>query len=249
MEQLTIKIPQSWAEITLGQYQEFYEMLKTPTETRPHKKIISLLSILTDVDEAYFYMMPMDTIHDINLSVDFMNDEPKGDFRNIINVNGREYGFNKDMHQLTLGEWIDLEHYITNGVIENLHYICAILYRPIVDKGDEYFDYTIKPYTEINLEGAAKLMKHKANIDDIYGIAGFFLTIANELLEPMICYSPEITEMEMKTRLDKMINRIKDAGQKKKLIELRESKDIESGIGNYLSITFPKDKSGDMNKS
>jgi uncharacterized protein YneF (UPF0154 family) len=251
MEQITITIPEGWNEIKIGQYQEYIEVLNNCTETRPYKKIISLLSVLTDTDEFDFYKMPMDTIYDINNSITFMNEEPKGVFNNIIVVNGIEYGFQKDMNQLTLGEWIDLEHYVVDGVMKNLHYITAILYRPILDKGDDYFDYTIAPYDSINLERNAKLFKYSVSIDDIYGISGFFLTIANELLTPMIYYldNPTITEMEMRVMMTKMMKRVKDVEQKKKLMEVLENNDLSNGIGNYLSTIFAEGTFGDTKKS
>jgi len=251
MEQITITIPQGWNEITIGQYQEYVDVLNNSNEIRPYKKIISLLSVLTDTDEFDFYKMPMDTIYDINNSITFLNEEPKGVFNNIIVVDGVEYGFQKDMNQLTLGEWIDLEHYVVDGVMKNLHYITAILYRPIVDKGDDYFDYTIAPYDTINLERNAKLFKYSVSIDDIYGISGFFLIIANELLMPMIYYShkPMITEMEMRMMLTKMMERIKDEEQKKKLRHLLENNDLKNGIGSYLSTIFAEGTFGDTKKS
>jgi len=251
MEQITIKIPQGWDEITIGQYQEYLDVLKSSNETRPHKQIISLLSVLTDTDEMDFYRMPMDTIYDINDAVSFMNEEPKGVFKNIITIKGKDYGFQKDLNQLTLGEWIDLEHYVTNGVIENLHYITAILYRPIVDIGDEYFDYTIVPYDTINLEGTARLFKYNVSIDDIYGISGFFLTIANELLMPMNYYLQKetITEMEIRMGLTMLMERVKNAEQKKKLMQLLENNDLKNGIGNYLSTIFVGETYGDTKQS
>jgi hypothetical protein len=250
MEQITLTIPDSWKDITIAQFQEYLDVVNTTKDIRPYKRIIKLLSVLTDTDETLFYEMPMDTIHEINEKITFIQNEPKGVFQNIIKVNGVEYGFQKDMHQLTLGEWIDLEHYISKGTIENLHYISAILYRPIINKGDEYFDYEIKPYQDINLEGTAKLFKYNVNIDDIYGISVFFYTIANELLTPMIYYSQEkMEETEARRRLTMIMNRTKDAEQRKKLKQLLMNKDLKSGIGNYLSSTFVKEKFGDTMKS
>ena len=76
-----------------------------------------------------------------------------------------------------MGEWIDIEHYITNGnIINNLHYLVAIFYRKVIKEGDEYFDYEIESYNDIKLEGRAKLFQHNAYIMDVYGIAVFFLS-------------------------------------------------------------------------
>ena len=248
MEQVTIKIPTGWNEVTIAQFQEFLETKNTMGDIRPYKQIIKLLSVLTDVDEALFYKMPMDTIYDIRNAVHFMNEEPKGVFKNIISIDGVEYGFQKNLTELTLGEWIDLEHYTSTDIINNLHYICAILYRPLVTKNEDFFDYEILPYEDINLEKNAKLMKYKANIDDIYGIAGFFLTISEELLAPMMPYlqKQKMTEMEMRMALTTLMRMLKDEEQKKKLMQMLENNDLKSGIGNYLSTLYVEAKYGDM---
>ena len=57
----------------------------------------------------------------------------------VIEVDGKEYGFHPSLSDITLGEFADLEHFIKQGVQDNLPEIMAILYRPIVEKeGDAY---------------------------------------------------------------------------------------------------------------
>lgn len=250
MEQITIKIPDGWHEVSIAQYQEFLVELQN-TSITDYKKIIKLLSILTDTDEVEFMNLPMEAIYQIDDKITFMDKQPTEQFRNIITINGREYGFQKNLNELTLGEWIDLEHYIVKGVMDNLHYIAAILYRPLIDKGDEYFDYTIKPYTEINLEANAKLFRYNVSIEEIFGISVFFYTTASVLMKPIISYllKTNPTEMEARETLIILRDKIRNAEQKKKLTQLLENKDLKSGIGNYLSTLFVKEKYGDTIKS
>ena len=49
--------------------------------------------------------------------------------------NDKEYGLVQDFYKLTMAEWVDLEVY-SNGenVLDNIHKIMAILYRPVVKK-------------------------------------------------------------------------------------------------------------------
>ena len=55
--------------------------------------------------------------------------------------NDKEYGLVQDFFKLTMAEWVDLEVY-SNGenILDNIHKIMAILYRPIVKKlkGNKY---------------------------------------------------------------------------------------------------------------
>jgi hypothetical protein len=176
-----------------------------------------------------------------------MEEEPTIKFKNIIEVDGVKYGFQKDLHNLTLGEWIDIEHYITNGnIINNLHYLAAIFYRKIIKESDEYFDYEIESYNDIKLEGRAKLFQHKANIMDIYGIVVFFYLIVSELMNSIGYYS---TEMTMKEKIAMLIDRIKDIELKKKLMQLHEKNQLENGIGNSSYIVFLEEILQNMTES
>ena len=236
METLTLKIPDSWENVTLGQYQEYTQYLQDNKDERQYKLVLNLLSILTDTDIEVFYKLPMSALYEIQSNIKFMQEELTPRFKNIIEVNGVKYGFQKDMHKLTLGEWIDMEHYILNSdVISNLHYITAILYRKIVKEGDEYFDYEIEPYTDIQLEGRANLFKYNVNLEEVYGIAVFFYLIVSELWNNITSYSTEMTKEEM---MMKIMNRIKDEELKKKLKQWLEINQLESSTGNSYSTDY-----------
>lgn len=247
METLTLQIPDSWEDITLIQYQEYTQYLQDNKDERQYKLVLNLLSILTDTDIEVFYKLPMSALYEIQSNIKFMQEELTPRFKNIIEVNGVKYGFQKDMHKLTLGEWIDMEHYILNSdVISNLHYITAILYRKIVKEGDEYFDYEIEPYTDVQLEGRANLFKYNAKITDIYGISVFFYHIASELWNNIISYSPTMT-MEEKVMM--IIQRTQDIEVKKKLMQLHEKSLLKSSTGNSYSINLVEEISQSMIKS
>jgi hypothetical protein len=91
-----------------------------------------------------------------------MENEPTLKFKNIIEVDGVRYGFQKDLHQLTLGEWIDVEHYVTNGsIINNLHYLDYLSLEHYCDKIKNefiiahtlyYFDTKIRVFNSKDIE-------------------------------------------------------------------------------------------------
>jgi hypothetical protein len=236
MEEIKLTIPDSWEDIRLGQYQEYVQYVEDNKDERPYKLIINLLSILTDTDSAIFYKMPMDSLYTIQKNIKFMEEEPTIKFKNIIEVDGVKYGFQKDLHNLTLGEWIDIEHYITNGnMIDNLHYLVAIFYRKVIKEGDEYFDYEIEPYNDIKLEGRAKLFQHNANVMDVYGISVFFYHIVSELMNSIHYFSTEMTKEE---KIKMMIKRLKNTEVRKKLTQLLEKNLLENGTGNFSYTDF-----------
>lgn len=235
--QIKIIIPENWDEITVGQFQEYISFLKNSDEKmNPVKRLITTLSILTDTDEDTLYKLDFNVINEIKSNMLFLEKEPTLQFKNIIEVKGKKYGFQKDFHKLTLGEWIDIEHYITNGdIIDNLHYLAAIFYRKLKSEGDEYFDYEIEDYKSVKLEGQANMFKHEMKIIDMYGTVSFFLRIVDELCGSMNFFSTTVTmEEKMKT----MIARVKDSELKKKLMHSMQKNQEQNGIGNFSSTEF-----------
>lgn len=238
-EEIKITVPTSWEEITIAQFQEYIEYTKNSEEKRPLTRLIQMLSILTDTDEEILFKLNYEVIDEIKSNMVFLEDEPNAIFKNIIEIQGKKYGFQKDLHKLTLGEWIDIEHYVTNGdVIQNLHYIAAIFYRKLISEGDENFDYEIDSYNNVKLENQAKFFKYNMKIADMYGTVVFFYHIVSELCSNTTSCSTEMTqEMMMKN----LISRIKNSEAKKKLMQWHENAQSENGIGNSYYSNLLKD--------
>ena len=77
-----------------------------------------------------------------------------------------------------MGEWVDVDTYITNGVEDNLHKIMSVLYRPVIAKdGDKYAIEEYKPSEE-----RQKLFLDNLMVGDFYGVSVFFSSLGNELL-------------------------------------------------------------------
>jgi hypothetical protein len=214
--------------------------LDTTIET-PTKKMVKQVSILTDEDESLIYELPATSLTQINNELKGFQTQPTSVFKNIIEVNGKRYGFQKDLNELTLGEWIDLESFVTSSPIDNLHKITAILYRPVIDEGDEFFSYKIKPYKDINLNETANLFQAKVSVQDVYGIVVFFFSFVQTLLDDMNS-SSKLTNKEIQKQA-KILKKIitSQTAQKKKQMPSKKKKTSKSGSGNISSGKSPKE--------
>lgn len=72
-----------------------------------------------------------------------------------------------ECNSITLGEFIDMEHYISEDWISNISEIVAILYRIAEKEPLKKLKY--EEYSEINIDERAKLIFDGVNINDIYG--------------------------------------------------------------------------------
>ena len=97
----------------------------------------------------------------------------------IIEIEGVEYGFHPNLHELKLKEFVDLDTKLGKGW-EAMDEVVAILYRPIVErKGDKY---TIEEYDFLEAHKRAKLFKEHLSVETVNGAAGFFLAIAMDYI-------------------------------------------------------------------
>lgn len=90
-------------------------------------------------------------------------------------VEGKTYGFENDWSKLAWGAWKDLEFLSSQDIIENIHKILAVLYRPVTqEKGTKY---KIEPYDANTIEERAELFK-TIPVKIWFGAAQFFFSIS-----------------------------------------------------------------------
>ena len=99
-----------------------------------------------------------------------------------IKVDKKEYGFIPNLDEITLGEYADIEQFMTLGVEKNLHNIMAVLYRPIVEQEGE--TYSIQAYGETDMKVRAEKFK-KMNAQQVQEALVFFWTFVNSFLKTL----------------------------------------------------------------
>ena len=122
--------------------------------------------------------------------------------------NDKEYGLVQDFFKLTMAEWVDLEVY-SNGenILDNIHKIMAILYRPIVKKlkGNKY---QIENYNSNDIEQRAEEFLDLP-LEFYLSVSSFFLqsvTIFTKVLADSLKSKNQI--QTVKTRIKQKINKM-----------------------------------------
>lgn len=166
--ELKVIVPTSLSEITLEQYQRFARL--EGDEEFLTKKMLEI-----------FCNVPLEKLPNIrfkDISSVFkhisamMKDKPSLTQR--FTLNGQEFGFIPSLEDITYGEFVDLDSYMSDT--QNLHKTMAVLYRPVTQKSGKRYD--IEDY-----ESATKycdLMK-EAPMDVVIGSI-LFWTLGKELL-------------------------------------------------------------------
>lgn len=187
--EVKLKIPEKWNEITLTQFQSYYaEMRKDINETT---KLLILVSSFCGISISQAHKIYLKDLKKTVNSLNILFTKIPKDLILMFRWEGKEYGFIPNFDELTVGEYADLEYYLSDKdlIWDNMHTVMSILYREVIDKQDD--KYRIKDY-EPTPEVAKSFRTLPMNI--VYGASNFFLTLGMELSEIMSNFTQE--EME-----------------------------------------------------
>jgi hypothetical protein len=100
-------------------------------------------------------------------------------FVDRFNLNGVDYGFFPDWKDLTFAEFMDLDtisNKPVNELLDMLHYLAAIMYRPIVSEISTH-NYQIEPYEVMSMKARAELFKKELDVRYVLGAQIFFMKL------------------------------------------------------------------------
>jgi hypothetical protein len=159
------KIPKDWSEIRTEQYQELSKISVSEFNSISIYNL-EILSIITDTDKDDDEWLDMDTdeLYTIYKNTVWLKSEPSKKYLNALD----QYRL-KDLNDLTLGEFIDIEHFC-NNMIDNLHIICSILYKQT--KLNQWNILEYEPY-EYNIYERSNMFL-EIEITKIYGIINLY---------------------------------------------------------------------------
>ena len=175
---LQITIPTSLEEITLEQYQKFLSIAKDNPESDflQHK----MVEIFCNIDLKNVAQITYKDVNEITTNLTNLFTQ-KYDLKRTFKLGDTEFGFITNLDEITLGEYTDLDKYISDWDL--MHNAMAVLYRPIIKKLKD--KYQIEEYNGSYTYCDA--MKF-APVDVVLGAVVFFYTLGNELLKSTIVY-------------------------------------------------------------
>ena len=165
---------------TIEQYSKIYKIKDLFTDDYFAAKLISTVTpaSLQDLLEC-----PFEEISYISNYI--MNNLPKPEdikFVDRFELDGVEYGFFPNWKDLTFAEFIDMDTLSTkkaDEILDVLHILGAIMYRPIVNEVSRH-NFEIEKYNLQNLTKRAELFKKKLDVGVILGAQFFFIKFAKK---------------------------------------------------------------------
>lgn len=175
---LELTIPTELKEISLAKYQAFLKVSNNNDDSEFLQQ--KMVQIFCGIDLKNVAQIRYKDVNDITESIGKMFTQ---EHKHVptFKLGGVEFGFIPNLDEITNGEYIDLEKYLSNW--EDMHKAMAVLYRPIKERLKD--KYIIEPY-----QGSitySEVMKY-APLDAVLGSVVFFYNLGNALLNSTLNY-------------------------------------------------------------
>tara|TARA_R100000963_G_C4632721_1_gene97418 strand:- start:716 stop:1357 length:642 start_codon:yes stop_codon:yes gene_type:complete len=188
------KLIQSWEDVTLERY---IKLVHSENESKI-EEALKLIDSLTTIPKNLVKQLG---VKEVAAILEKLADLQKEDsyLKNIISLNGKEYGFHPNFDELTIGEYADIEVLFKNDIHKHLPELMAILYRPVTDKGENGV-YSIAAYDGNTSIRAEEFKQMKASM--VQGALLFFWSLGSDLLLILPSFLLELTEKMKKEFLE-----------------------------------------------
>ena len=167
------KLISSWKDVTLEKWLKLIDF-ETGTKTEEATETIAALS---NIPKQLVKELALKDVAVLMSKIAKLQQKQDTKLKNIIEIEGVEYGFHPDLDSITLGEYADIETFIKNGVENHLAELMAVLYRPIKEKKNDI--YIINSY-DGNIRLRTEEMK-KMSAEQVQSALVFFYTFGKEL--------------------------------------------------------------------
>lgn len=206
----------NYRDLTIEKYIELYDM-----DTYGMEEIdiqATIIAILSDMTVEEVLDLPIPTYKKLAAQTAFMTVPPNTKARKIkkVTINDKEYNVLDRIEDMTTGQYIDYQTYLSKGEVKMLPYILSCL---IIPKGEKYGDTdTIEDMKQMSVEEALT-------------ISSFFMKKSRTLTRAMLRYLAWKMKKKMKkTKDETMKENLKETIQR--ITSLQNS--LRNGDG-YLS--------------
>jgi hypothetical protein len=201
-----LKLPRNWSEVPLSQYQELVELRKE--ELDPTEMLIEQLALLADISptDDVFEEMTLDELLEITQQMKWLAREPHS--TEVTQIEGLRA---KKLTNLTLGEFIDLEHWISVDYYANMHRMLAILYKKF--SNDEWGNEVEEPYI-YDLEERSKIFLQEGVTRVWYALSSY-LEFKENFVKSYTDLFAETNSDEAETEAEQVLNAQEKLAQRK----------------------------------
>ncbi len=226
--------------MTIGHYTQIYKIKDLFSDDYYAARLVSIFTgapvedlLETDFEKVnYLAYQIMELIP---------KERPK--FKDRFELDGVHYGFFPDWKDLSFAEFVDMDTISTkkeDELLDYLHILCAIMYRPIIKERSEH-DFDIEKYDVKSMKIRAELFKKKLDVGVILAAQFFFTNFAKRYsLYFQLSSIPKMT-IWMRIKLLWTMRKLIMAGlSKRSMVGLLSSTDLLETILRSTSTSTKK---------
>ena len=175
IKEIELKVPTSYADITLKQWIELQKELESYKDDANAVTALMLYH-LCGLEPKYLKRISIDDYALVKTQLESFLGNTDLPLQRIITIDGKEYGFEPNLSQMSYGAFADITQYKDLTIDKNWAKIMSVLYRPIKHKKGEM--YSIEAYDgEMREELFLKVGMHVQ-----FGALFFFVNLLMDLL-------------------------------------------------------------------
>ena len=181
------KLINSWSDVTVEKYARLVQYNKLSGS----QKSLHTIALCTNIPKSLVKKLDVVSLGSILSMIQQLQEEDTDVYTTVFKHEGIRYGMIPDLSAITLGEYVDLESYITRDTIGNLCEIASILFRPIIR--DDGNTYVVEAYDSNSAVLRAKTFKTLSSTQVTSALV-FFWTLGSGLLKGMGLFSETLIE-------------------------------------------------------
>jgi uncharacterized protein (UPF0248 family) len=175
IKEIELKVPTSYADITLKQWIELQNELESYKDDADAVTALMLYH-LCGLEPKYLKRISIDDYALVKTQLESFLGNTDLPLQRIITIEGKEYGFEPNLSQMSYGAYADVTQYKQLTIDKNWAKIMSVLYRPVKHKKGEM--YSIEAYDgEMREE-----LFLKVGMDVHFGSLFFFVNLLMDLL-------------------------------------------------------------------
>lgn len=187
-KQITITVPTDWSAVTLRKYIQLQKDLETYKDNDDATTAV-LFHHLCNVGADVVQKLDINTFQNISKDLASFMHKTEYPLKQIITIDGIEYGFEPNLSEMAYGAYIDLSKYESLSMDKKWAEAMSILYRPIVKKAGKFYD--IRPYEGMILDEIFL----DVTMDIHFGAMGFFFSILKDVQKGILKYLSQQKEV------------------------------------------------------
>lgn len=209
VEEKEYNLPTTWEEVTIEQFQKLDLIGKNLDEVDSLCQIISTLSgmPMEEIDE-----LPYTCYKDLKKALNYLATDMGKELKYMFELNNEAYGLSYDVPKYSTREYLDADTLSKDkeNMVDNLHLLMAVLYRPVTEVGENTnkLGYKIAPYKTEDLEARGILFKNAPitiAIAAMLFFSAYAISLSESFLDSLTNPIQEQKEPKMKKSMKKKI--------------------------------------------